>query len=165
MCWYLYMGSDNELPLIEWKKDEELPICVRRLSCGNDDDDFAERQLTKKYKYYVGAWQGCGCNFRFDFVEADKFMNEMSEQEKQELEMACNGSIDDIVYGHSKKGKRSVEALFDYICANVEGGECELLHFGSGCNRIERHDVIDLKSFVLGDTFKFPERQYITVYK
>jgi len=154
----LYIGSDNVLPLIEWREGEPLPIDVRELDLSIRDDAFAASHLTKKYQYFVGCWQGCGCGFRFDYT---------CEQHDNE---------------YNDLGKQSLEALFTYISENVSGDSCELYSFWMGGRSlgdffstifqrhkksygVEHKDETDLKTFVLGDRFEFYDKQYITVYK
>ena len=136
-----YIGSDNELPLIEWKNENESPLCVNVLNLEYYDDKFANENLTMKHRYCVGSWQGCGCGFSFDF-----------DDEHYEAE-------DNI------RGKQSVEALFDYIRVNVTNDSCELLSFWSGEGIEHDSDILDLKDFVLGNSFDFLEGQYMTVTK
>ena len=140
MCMALYIGSDNELPLIEWREGE-TPICVSALSASSEEDDFASEYLTKPYKYYVGSWQGCSCGFTFNFTD------ENYDEEENVL------------------GKQSVEALFKFIQTNVNGAECELLSFWSGdqYNGIAHQSIIDLKKFTLDDKFEFLEGQHTIV--
>jgi len=148
----LYLGSDNALPLIEWqskkkqsifKKEQEKPqlLSVYDLDGSNKDDRFVSEQLTKKYQYYVGSWESCGCGFQFDYT------NEEFETDGNEL------------------GKQSLEALFDYICKYVQGDNCELFSMWAGEYKAEYRNVIDLRDFKFGDSFRFLEGQYITVYK
>ena len=142
MCMALYISSDNELPLIEWREGE-TPICVSALNASSKEDEFASECLTKLYKYYVGSWQGCSCGFTFDFS------GENYDEEENVL------------------SKQSVETLFKYIQANVEGAECELLSFWSGdqYKGISHQAVIDLKKFTLGNKFEFLEGQHTLVLK
>ena len=163
MCKYLYIGSDNELQIIVWQSGKELLLYVDKLSSDYDDDDFADKYLTKEYKYRIGSWQGCACSFYFDFPEADKTFSGYSERDKKQIEAYSNRSIEDYVYGYDRKGRQSVEALFEYIRTNVIDDCCELLSIGSGERKVERTDIINLKSFVLGDKFSFIEGLYITV--
>ena len=146
MCMMLYIGSDNELPLIEWR-DGETPICVSALNILSkdykDDDFFACEYLKKRYKYHIGSWEGCGCGFEFDYSD------ELYDKDDNDL------------------GKQSVEALFGYIRANVIGGECELLSFWSGdqYKGITHQSNIDLKEFIPSESFSFEEGQYTVVQK
>ena len=140
MCMMVYVGSDNKLPLIEWKNEESL-LSVQALNSEYPDDEFANKNLTMDYQYYVGSWQGCGCGFSFDFD------NEQFEENDNTL------------------GKRSIEALFDYIRVNVESDNCELLSFWSGGEIAHESDTLDLKEFILGNSFDFLEGQYIAVKK
>ena len=136
MCMQLYIGLDNELPI---KGEEFFPWELR---IENADDNFANENLTKKYKYGL---MGCACDMRFDF-------------NVKNFDEAFNIDL-------NKRGKQSIEALFEYIRTNAKSDNCELLSFWADNHKMEHNDVIDLKSFVLGDSFKFLEGQYIVVYK
>jgi len=140
----LYIGSDNELPLIEWCEGE-TPVCISALDFSDKDDEFAALYLLKPYRYYVGSWLGCSCGFSFDFADI------YDEEDEDE----------------NIKSKQSVESLFEFIQTNVKGGECELLSFWNGeyDEGILHKEVIDLNEFVLGDEFTFLEGQYITLRK
>ena len=142
MCMALYIGSDNALPLIEWREGE-TPICITALNTSNQEDDFAFKYLVKPHKYYVGSWQGCSCGFSFDFT------SEYYDEEENIL------------------GKQSVEKLFEFIRSNVKGGECELLSFWEGgpYEGIPHRALIDLREFTLGEKFEFSEGQYTIVRK
>jgi len=137
----VYIGSDSELPLIEWKNGKESPLCVSVLNVENHEDKFANENLTMKYRYYVGSWQGCGCGFSFDFDD-EQF-----------------GKEDNIL------GKQSVEALFGYIRDNAMSDNCELLSFWAGEGIGYNIDTLDLKNFTLGNSFNFLDGQYIIVKK
>ncbi len=138
MCMMVYIGADNELPIIEYQ-GEISSICTRKLNDAYTDDRFAKENLTKEYKYYIGSWQGCGCGFRFD--------------------MNCEGFSSE----GNERGKQSVQSLFDYIKTYVKNNNCELLSFWAGDGMNEPDDI--LKSFVLNDSFEFLEGQYITIKK
>ena len=190
MCIQVYIGSDKELPLVEWneKWDEEGAILVQKFDYNSyDDDKFAEETLQKEYKYHVSCWQGCGCGFGFNDEITDDMHRVYTKQSIIEAAEAAFGSIDeaDSVYKgilggsildglngepagntytkENRRNKQSVEALFEYIRANVEGN-CELLSFWGGDREIKSRDVIDLKNFVMGNKFHFESVQHITVY-
>lgn len=140
MCMLLYIGSDNILPLIEWQDNKNQLICVRKIDCSYDDR-FASEHLANKYQYSIISWQGCGCGFQFDYN---------------------NEEFDD---EYNKLGKQSLEALFNYIHDHVQNDDCELFSMWAGKHEAEYHNVIDFRDFKLGDSFKFLEGQYITIYK
>ena len=166
MCMMLYIGADNELPLMKFREKKSV-ISVRKLISDLSEDSLAKKRLTKKYKYFIGSWQGCACGFAFDFPEAAREISELDEKQKQEMEAYFKKSVEDFIYESHIKGKQSVQALIDYIRDNTSG-DSELVSFWA--DNVddavwESDGVIDLKSFVLGDSFKFSERQYITICK
>jgi hypothetical protein len=139
----VFIGADNELPLIEYK-DEKSVLCVQKLivfDSADSDGSFAHENLKKEHKYCVLSWQGCGCGFRFDCS------NKLYSDEE-----------------FNNPGKQSVEALFEYLRTNVKGNHCEILSFWSGEGISEPNDTINLKNFTLGDSFNFLEGQHLTVY-
>lgn len=59
MCFMLFVGTDNPLPLKEWRKD--IPdICVQPLS---GDEEAVRTHFSKPFVQYVGSTAGCGCDF------------------------------------------------------------------------------------------------------
>ena len=138
MCMMVYIGADSELPIIDFQ-DEVSDFCARKLNDTYSDDKFAKENLTKEHKYHVGSWQGCGCGFAFGLAGFDDFANE--------------------------HGRKSVQALFEYIRSNIKSDNCELLSFWAGEGMNEPSRVLDLKDFVLGESFEFLEGQYLTVEK
>lgn len=141
MCMALYLGSDNELPLIEWQEGK-TPICVSALST-SEDDSFASERLIKQNKYYIGAWEGCGCGFQFDYAD------ELYDKEDND------------------RSKESVKSLFEYIRKNVIGAECEILSFWLGDHEkaITHQSNINLNDITLGESFEFLDGQYTIVRK
>lgn len=140
MCMALYIGADNELLLIEWREDE-TPICVRNLSDADTEDRFALEHLTRRNKYYIGSWQGCGCGFTFDYTD------ELFEEDE------------------NNRSKQSVESLFAYIRENITSDECELFSFymGGQYKGIQHHLCINMKDYVIGERFEFLDGQYTVV--
>ena len=139
MCMMVYVGSDNDLPLVVWKNGSSL--VVKALNVERREDKFANEHLTKEHRYSVGSWQGCGCGFSFNF--SDEYYSEE----------------DNI------RGKQSIEALFDYIRDNVMGDNCELLSFWAGEGIKHNPETLDIQNFDFGDSFEFLEGQYLTVKK
>jgi len=142
MCMMLYIGSDRELPLIDWQ--DGCVFSVRKLLPNDSYGDslFATENLKKPHKYQLGSWQGCGCGFSFDY---DKF-----------------GYEEDNLLG-----KQSLAALFDYLRANIGGGDFELLSFWSGewiCEPGEILRLSDLSDSVFGEkSFYFAEGEIVQV--
>jgi len=149
----VYIGSDNELPLIG-RDAGGIAILVEDLDLRNRDDKFACDNLTKQYKYFIGSYQGCGCGFMYDFARA----------EPSNIKDEYKGFLEEIIE-KQQKGKQSFETLFEYIRTNVKGDNCELLSFWTGEGIEHDNSVIDLKTFSLGHEFKFLNGQYLTVYK
>ena len=145
MCMALFIGSDNELPLIAWQ--EGALIYVEAMSTSGEANKFAAGYLKKPHKYYIGAWEGCSCGFSFDFFPYEHY---------DELDEKMN-----------IMGKQSVEALFEFIKTNVSGSECELLSLAEDeqYQGIPNKVTINLNDFALGDYFEFSEGQYTVVKK
>ena len=145
MCMMLYLGSDNALPIIRQENTEDglsmQPLSVHKLDESFDDYEYVSEQLSKKFRYLVNSWQGCGCGFHFD-----------NNNKKHHSDS-------------NKFGKQSLEALFEYIRVNVRSDECELFSMWNREPKMVHRTVIDLRDFNIGDSFRFLEGQYITVYK
>ena len=69
MCYCVYLGADNDLPLVPF--DAKSPIfSVQPVSAS---DAVVAQHFNKKNIYYVGSWQGCSCGFAndIDFENAE----------------------------------------------------------------------------------------------
>ena len=65
----LYIGANQELPLIPW--DEELPgFHVTKLN--REGDQKVCSQFILSNVYYMGAYEGCGCGFSIGEYEEDE---------------------------------------------------------------------------------------------
>jgi hypothetical protein len=103
-------------------------------------DEFAEKTLKKQYKYPAYSF-GLGCSCYFEYAK----------------------DVPEDMFDENELNKQAVEALFEYLRANVKGS-CELLSIWTGDFEIKSYDTVDLKNFVLGDSFRFLQGQHITVY-
>ncbi len=149
MCMMLYIASDKELPLIEWSDKSNNPICVTPL---HESVKGVINQFTKKYVYYIGSYQGCGCGFQYDkkTLELDGFPEELANEIINEQSM--------------REG--SVKELFDYIKHNIKDAkEIELYSCWAGNEEgiPEQTTDIYLRNFSLGSSFRFEENQLIRV--
>jgi hypothetical protein len=61
MCNVFYVGSDSPLPTLKW--DEKNPQYYLSDSEPDDGISIAKQHFTKKYVYYAGSHEGCGCGF------------------------------------------------------------------------------------------------------
>lgn len=135
------MAADKEMPLIPFDIDYDKYLYVTEL---NDLDTAVKKQFTKKYVYYVGAYEGCGCGFSYGQYEV----------------------LDDDDQKQRESGKKSLEQLFNYIKTNIVGlKEIELFSCWAGNeeSRPEYREIIELRKFKLGDAFYFKENQFIII--
>jgi hypothetical protein len=59
MCFMLFVGTDEPLPLKEWRK-EAPDVCAQLIG----EDETGERiHFNKPIVQYVGSTSGCGCDF------------------------------------------------------------------------------------------------------
>jgi len=136
----LYLGSDNELPLVKLQKCAFL--CVKNAQ--------NMQHLTKKFQYYIGSYQGCGCGFWYEAAE----------------------DIDDIST-QFENNRRSVAALFEYIQKYVEANQCELFTTWADDEDkdITHREVIRISEFDFKESFHYPywdyalTNRYVTIYK
>ena len=150
MCMQLYIGLDNEL-CDEGQGSEFRPW---RLHQESNDDNFADKYLTKKYRYGL---MGCACDLWYDLNQPIEIFDGMTDDEIRSHTISVREG--------NKRRKQGVEKLFSYISSNVESDNCELVSFWAGEYKMEHNDILDLKGMVLGDDFKFfKEGQYITVH-
>lgn len=151
MCMMLYIASDKELPLVPTGEDDYQPIYVDELSKYNSE---VKKQFTKKYSYYIGSYQGCGCGFSYGQYNID------SEEVDESLIEFFNIEVE--------KRKKSVRELFNYISNNLENvSEIELYSCWAGNEKgTPKHRLeISLANFSLGNEFSFEEDQLIIVHK
>jgi hypothetical protein len=59
MCFMLFVGTDEPLPLKEWRK-EAPDVCVRPVL---DDEEGVRVDFSKPVVQYVGSTASCGCDF------------------------------------------------------------------------------------------------------
>ena len=149
----LYIGSDNELPVIEWQQTDQS-LCVSGIP-----DVYAgvKKHFTKKYQYaiYPKADMGCVCGLHFD--EAD--------------------DIDDITQ-HDELSRKILGDIFGYIGKFVSDDSCELVSCWTG----DEEEDCDYKEIINIDKFNWkgkftvyrpsqvqepyrPKGKHMTVYK
>jgi len=59
MCFMLFVGTDEPLPLKEWRK-EAPDVCVRPIL---ENEDGIRVHFRKPVVQYVGSTASCGCDF------------------------------------------------------------------------------------------------------
>jgi len=59
MCFMLFVGTDEPLPLKEWRR-EAPDICVQPVS---ENASAVRTHFSKPVVQYVGSTSGCGCDF------------------------------------------------------------------------------------------------------
>jgi hypothetical protein len=151
MCMMLYIASDVKLPLVPAGQDDYQPIYVDELSEYNLS---VKKQFTKKYAFYIGSYQGCGCGFSYGEYNIDT----------SELDESLIEFFDD----EQKKRKESVRELFNYISNSLENvSDIELYSCWAGKeNEAPKHRLeINLADFSLSDKFSFEEDQLIIIRK
>lgn len=100
MCIMAYIASDKMLPEIKW--NEDIPdFNIEELKLTDSYFNDLRKTLTKKRLYYVGAHEGCGCGFSFGRYPP----------------------LDEDDVEQDRKGKASVNKLFQYIDDNLVPGE------------------------------------------
>lgn len=137
MCLILYLGSNKPRPLIAW--NESAP----RFHVTDDDANakLAAKHLKKRYVYYVGSDNGCGCGFR---------------QENDDM-------IDDAEQLASKSDNQTL--LWEYVSKCLENEDfIELYSCWSGDEALPHVDerTIDISELLAYD-FWFAERQRTVV--
>ncbi|GAB3583385.1 hypothetical protein [Hymenobacter daeguensis] len=65
MCYYVYVGANSELPLIDWNAASpyfyttEVP----------EDEQAVKKHFSKSHIRYMGSWQSCSCGFNAGTTE------------------------------------------------------------------------------------------------
>ena len=137
----LFLASDKKLPFIPWDDNANQNLIVIEL---DETNKSVMKQFTKKFVYDIGAYEGCGCGFKFGIFEPE-------DDDDKEAEAA---------------GRRSVEELFNYLRKNMNRDDkIELYHCWAGDegNNPEQIILINLSEFTLGNSFQFLENQFITI--
>lgn len=109
-----------------------------------EPDVLVKKHLTKKYVYDIGAFEGCGCGFKFGIYQP---LDEEDEQNEAD-------------------GRESVEELFNYLKEHISIGDRTELYScwagDEGCD-LEHRTVINLREFKLGSDFQFLQNQLVTI--
>lgn len=80
MCFVLYIGADQKIPIIPWD-EKERKLNTQEIG---DYDRAVKNHLTRKNQKYVGSDQGCGCCFRFvTFQNGEWSEEEMIDSQSQ----------------------------------------------------------------------------------
>jgi hypothetical protein len=145
MCDALFIGADRQLTLIQYEA-EKTPIHIMNIS---ETEKAVLDKIKKPYVYYIGAYEGCGCGFRYGITEKE-YGKEYIEQEEE------------------INGRASVDALFEYLSSQVKPGE-EVILFNSWEGEfqqpIEKETTINLNIFQLPASFQFENHERIRILR
>lgn len=140
----LYIGSDNELPLInpeDWKninikEDTWIPI-VKAISIEvlKDNEISVRDKFKEKNVVYAGSYEGCGCGYSHCLIDDDVIEDNPAEVE---------ASI------------RSRKALYDYV---KENKVTTIYGCWAGDESLPAEEEIEISSKKLTDRkFEFKEK-------
>ena len=143
MCYLLYLGSEQELPLLpgpDWELIKaDFPARAPRLII----EPVAEREaavanhFNEKYVVYAGSFMGCGCGFNH-CVPNDEQYNEQDDDEETMMSLF------------------SREALCSYITSNKVSS---IYGCWDGDQSNQAEGEIDVTTDILLDrSFEFPEK-------
>lgn len=83
MCFMLYLGSNNDLPIATWDKKRPTVIISERLRrSGRRPRHFSTRNV-----YYVASDEGCGCGFRQADDVAFPDFSDIAQKTKNQSEL------------------------------------------------------------------------------
>ena len=102
MCHYLYLASDEPLPLIQTPAFNVAEL--------QDYDVEAKKQFSKAFTVFLGAYTGCSCGFAYD--------SEPNEDEREEIE--------------DRNARESVQALVSYLEEQVKRSSLEIFACWNG---------------------------------
>ena len=72
MCYMVYLASDTQLKTIPW--NEKSPAFhVEEVTA----DHLVRMVLNKKYVYYIGSHENCGCGFNYVLADNDPQASEI----------------------------------------------------------------------------------------
>ncbi|CAN5244912.1 hypothetical protein BH20ACI2_BH20ACI2_20070 [soil metagenome] len=110
MCYYLYLASDADLPLVEWQENDRA-YNVAELE---HYDVEVKKRFSKSHIVFLGAHTGCSCGFLYDSAPYDDKRDEIEDE-------AARESIQKLVEYLSAQAKNSSLELF--ACWNGDQGE------------------------------------------
>jgi len=110
MCHYLYLASDEQLPLIPWSEVKPA-FNVAELQ---DYDLEARKQFSKTCVVFLGAYTGCSCGFAYDGEPNEDERDRIDDQDARESVRALVSYLEEQV-------KRSSLEIF--ACWNGEQGD------------------------------------------
>lgn len=139
MCFVLYMASDLERPLVPW--EETSPAFY--VSNSDDDIEKVRGRFGKKFVYYIGSDNGCGCGFKRDPEGEFSQLEPEERQSKRENHRRLFEYVADCL--------RSEKEIELFGCWS---GDEELP--GEGCRTVIVDDLADR-------TFWFKEREKVVV--
>lgn len=135
MCDALFIGADRELALIQFEYGKSF----MHLTNISETEETVLNKMNKPFVYYLGAYEGCACGFRYGVTEAE-YGAEFVDLEKE------------------TNGRKSVEALFQYLFSELRPGEEFVLYSsweGEFEIPLETETTINLASFELPASFEF----------
>jgi hypothetical protein len=128
MCYYLYLGSNSTLPLIEWQEADPA-FNVAELQ---DYDSGVVKQFSKSSIVFLGSHTGCSCGFLYD--------GEPFEDENEKIEDA--------------DARESVRKLVEYLTVQSANDSLELFVCWNGDQGDEPVKVLAIEpGFFIGDEF------------
>lgn len=92
MCYMLYMGSDQELPVELAGDSDNDRMWLGELE--GRDDLSAAAKFSKPHMYNVASWQDCGCGWVKDIV---LFESPSQRQRSRELTRTCVRQLRELV--------------------------------------------------------------------
>jgi hypothetical protein len=99
MCLSVFLGSDTELPLVEWNVEQP----GFNVSVLTPNEEVARKWLHQRYVYALGAHTHCGCGFQ------------RNEDNAPEDVAASRQGLSDYVAAASLRGRVDL-----YVCWNAE---------------------------------------------
>lgn len=144
MCFVLFAGLDNPLPLREWKK-EAPDVCVEELS---EHEARVRVHFSKTAVQYIGSTSGCGCDFPY-WVKYNPGFPDPEFDPREPEQRACN--------------YRNSQALVDMLRASGES-IVELYGVWSGDESVPPRAVEEIPlTAVLKPEFHFREQVFYRV--
>lgn len=68
MCFLLYVGTDRELPLLEWDGNTPSSLAISSLT---ERERPVKKHFEKEAVQNVGSTSGCGCDFPFIILNSE----------------------------------------------------------------------------------------------
>ena len=77
MCWAMYLFTDNDTKEIHYNNENPSMFIEKIKNDSNEYTNILKWNENKKYIYYIGSNQGCGCGWQNTYTYSESFNDEI----------------------------------------------------------------------------------------